>query len=88
MGVSAGVGVEVASLALAAYGTYQASQAGKNVPKLPQTPVPKLPDTGSLANANAQADIQAKTAGGTILSDQKRNIGDGNAGVRKTLLGS
>lgn len=47
---------------------------------------PPLPNTQSLATSLQQGDEQARSAGGTILS-QPRQLGD-NAGVgRKTLLG-
>lgn len=47
---------------------------------------PKLPNTASLAASMQQADIQARTAGGTILS-QNRTLGDANTTGRKSLLG-
>jgi len=83
-----GVGVEVASLALSAYEVANAATAPK--PQAPKAPdVPKLPDSGSLVNSAAVADQQAKTAGGTILSNQRQNqIGDSPNAVRKTLLGT
>ncbi len=80
----------VISTAAAVGGTvYQASQKAPT-PKMPKLPeAPKLPNTDSMAATAQQADLRAKTAGGTILSDQKANqtlVGDG-AGARKTLLG-
>lgn len=76
---------------LASVGTtvYAANSTPKPVmPKLP--PAPKLPDTKGMAATAQQADIQAKTAGGSILSNQRQNqqqIGDGASTVRKQLLG-
>lgn len=69
---------------------YAASQQPKQ-PELPKLPdVPKLPATQSMAGTAQQADLKARSAGGTILSDQKANqqISDGANQVRKTLLGS
>lgn len=70
---------------------YSASQQGGKA-SLPKAPVvPKLPETKSVA-ANAQeADLRARSAGGTILSDQASNkaqVGDGANATRKTLLGT
>lgn len=81
----------IAAIAGAGATIYSASQAGKGIPSAPKAPVlPKMPDTKSVQSNAAQADIRARSAGGTILSDQKANqgIGDGANAVRKTLLGT
>ncbi|MES2531934.1 MAG: hypothetical protein V4636_12930 [Pseudomonadota bacterium] len=72
---------------------YSASQAGKSSgPKMPKAPVlPKLPETRTLTGASQQADILARNAGGSILSNQRQNqnqVADGSNAVRKTLLGT
>ncbi len=86
MGVSAGVISAVAT----AYSAHASAKAAKG-PKMPKAPeLPKLPETRSLAGATQQADILARTAGGSILSNQRANqqLADGSNAVRKTLLGT
>ncbi len=80
-GIVAGVGSTV----------YSSQQAKANRPKAPTLPVePKVADIGSMESSQAQAQRQAETAGGTILSNQsdnKRNIGTA-VQPPKTLLGA
>lgn len=77
---------------LASVGTtvYAASQKAPG-PKMPKVPeAPKLPETQSMVATAQQADLRARSAGGTILSDQNKNkqlISDGGTAVRKSLLG-
>lgn len=82
-----GVG-EVIALAGVATSAYAASQAGG--PKAPKVPVtPKLPESKAVAASTDAAEAQARSAGGTILSDQRKNaVGDGANAVRKSLLGT
>jgi NAD(P)-dependent dehydrogenase (short-subunit alcohol dehydrogenase family) len=90
----AGIGEAIAVAGiLASVGTavYSSEQAKKLAPKTPQMPVaPKEADVTSLESSQAQAQRQAETAGGTILSnpsDNKRNIGTA-VQPPKTLLGA
>ncbi len=85
-------GIAIAGIVAGAATTaYSAQQAKANRPKAPQMPVePKLADVGSMESSQAQAQRQAETAGGTILSspsDNKRNIGTA-VQPPKTLLGA
>lgn len=87
-----GEGLLVASLiASTAAATYSASQASKG-PKLPaiKPEGPKAPVTDPAAAQNAQADIAARTAGGTLLSrpGQGPQVGDAANATRKSLLGT
>lgn len=84
----AGVVVAAGSEAYNIHSQREAAEKAGNLLKPITTP--KLPDTGALANSLNQADIQAKTAGGTILSNQRQNsqIGDGSGLGKKTLLGA
>lgn len=88
MAISTSIAATVIGTAATVYSATQTP--GK--PNLPKAPVvPKLPETKSVA-ANAQeADMRARSAGGTILSDQTKNqqqVGDASSSVRKTLLGT
>lgn len=73
----------------AATTAYTASTVkGPEAPKLPNDPKPA--DVGSFATTQQQAEQAARTAGGTIRSDQnenKRQIGTAPT-PPKTLLGS
>ncbi len=81
----------VISTAATVGGSVYAASQKPEAPKLPKLPdAPKLPETPGMAATAQKADLQAKTAGGTILSDQKKNqqqVADGSNVVRKTLLG-
>ncbi len=76
----------IITAAIGAVATVASKPSTPNMPKAPEAP--KLPQTPTMAATANKADEQAKTAGGSILSDQRQNqqIGDG-AGVRKQLLG-
>lgn len=79
-----------AAIAGATATVYAASQK-PNAPKMPQAPLlPNLPNKKDLVGGNRQADLMAKSAGGSILSDPKANAGvtDGANATRKTLLGT
>ncbi len=81
--------VPIAAALISTAGTVYASENAKG-PSMPKAPVlPKLPDTKSVAANTGQAELAAKTAGGTILSDQRKNaqVSDGANGTRKVLLG-
>lgn len=90
--------VEIAALALTAASTgaevYQASQAGKGIPK-PATPAntPKSPinEIGNAQTQQQQAELQAQSAAGTILSNPEKNanrqIGTNPSAPMKSLLG-
>lgn len=81
--------IPIASALISTVGTVYASSQNK-APAMPKAPVlPKIPQL-PVAAAGNQAEQRAKTAGGTILSDQKANsqIADGANTVRKTLLGT
>ncbi len=80
----------IAATVISTAATVYATQNQPKAPSLPKTPtLPKLPETESMAGSAQQADIRARTAGGTILSNQRQNqqIGDGAGTVRKNLLG-
>lgn len=68
---------------------YSASQKPKQPTPPKAVEVPKLPNSPTLAQSNQQADLAARTAGGTILNKRQGEfqVGDGANGVRKTLLG-
>ncbi len=85
-----GEGLLIASLvASTGASIYAAQQAGQG-PKLPKTPPPgpKAPTTDPAAMQQNQADIQARTAGGTILSGKGGAVGDAANSTRKSLLGT
>ncbi len=92
MGLTPAVTVALISAAATTGAAIYSAQNQPSAPKLPKLPeVPKLPQTQSMAGSAQQADLRAKSAGGTILSDQRQNqqgIGDGANAVRKQLLGS
>lgn len=80
--------IPIAAALISTAGTVYASESAKG-PAMPKAPVlPKIPQA-PVAAAGNQAEQRAKTAGGTILSDQKANqqIADGASTGRKTLLG-
>lgn len=91
MGISPAVTAALITAAVGV-GTTAYTMANKpSAPKLPKLPdAPKLPETDSMAATAQQADVRARSAGGTILSDQRQNqlqIGDAANAPRKGLLG-
>lgn len=81
--------IPLAAALVTTAGTVYASSQNK-APAMPKAPVlPKIPQL-PVAAAGNQAEQRAKSAGGTILSDQRSNqqLSDGANTVRKTLLGT
>lgn len=87
MAATAAVVSAVAAVAGTGVAVYGATKPGQTYKARPPAP-PGHPDTSSLTMSQQAADQQARSAGGTLLADEKQKpVGDAANAVRKSLLG-